>query len=314
MAMTTTNSLGMRMVVIPPGRFTMGTSDAQIDALSEQVMRADPTIAKEKFSELRREQPQHVVTLTKPILLAAHEVTVGQFREFVEATKHRPASEVVGTRGWKGPNENQAFDATFNWRNPGYPVSDRHPVGSVSWEDAVAFCNWLSDREKLPRHYQAHLTLGWVSVGGPGYRLPTEAEWEFAVRAGTTTLWPWGDVAYSGSGPSIELKQYATVARDELAGQMVPVGTMPANPFGLYDVLGNVAEWCQDWYATDYSADAAGAVDPEAHSVTGQHVYRGLASSGLYMRPGYRNSATTPDHRIGFRVARDAAPVSATGR
>jgi formylglycine-generating enzyme required for sulfatase activity len=309
--MSARNSLGMKLLLMPPGKFRMGTTDEQLAVLRAQVLAVDPTVSDEKFAEFRREQPPHEVTLTKPFYLAEHEVTLGQFRTFIAATGHRPDSETSGAKGWKGVKESLVFETAFNWRNPGYDVTDQHPVGSVTWNDAVLFCNWLSRQEGLPVCYENHITLGWIRSGIGGYRLPTEAEWEFACRAGTTSLWPWGDSGYTVKGSSEEIKKFATIYRDERTGQMAPVGTMPPNAFGLHDMIGNVGEWCQDWYAVDYSHEAAAATDPQGPNTASNRTYRGLASSGYYMRPAFRGGVSMPEHRIGFRIARDLAATAA---
>jgi formylglycine-generating enzyme required for sulfatase activity len=120
----------------------------------------------------RDEYPQHLVEITKPFLMSSTEVTVAQFRSFVEQTGYRTFAEVDGTGGWGyDPAQGRCLgrDARFSCRNPGYLQSDSHPVVDVTWEDCQAYCRWLSDKQQRI------------------VRLPTEAEWEYANRAGTKT-------------------------------------------------------------------------------------------------------------------------------
>ena len=163
-----TNSIGMTLVRIEPGSFLMGSTKEQID----QLMRLFPESKREWFDD---EQPQHRVDITRPFLLGIHQVTVGQFRRFVEESRHQTEAEKTGkgSFGWDEKRRAWEIDPAKNWRNPGFSQTDDHPVVCVSHNDAVAFCQWLSTTEKKE---------------GRTYRLPTEAEWEYACRAGTNAL------------------------------------------------------------------------------------------------------------------------------
>ena len=171
--------------------------------------------------------------ITRPFAIGTNEVTVAQFRQFVEATKYKTTVEQEGGFGYK----NGAFVAgkEFNWDNVGYKQADRSPVWNVSWDDANEFCKWLSEKE------------------GKKYRLPTEAEWEWACRAGTATRTYWGPAGWGlhAWGPE----------KQTTGGHPQPVGGKTANAFGLHDMCGNVWEWCEDWYGEFYYAKAP-AVDP----------------------------------------------------
>ncbi len=189
-----TNSLGMTLVRIEPGSFLMGSSQDQIDHLIRQC----PDSKREWFDN---EQPQHTVKITRPFYLGAHPVTQGQYQA------------VMGN-------------------NPShFKGSDDLPVESVSWLDVVAFCNKLSKREKRTPFYQINGTEVTV-LGGDGYRLPTEAEWEYACRAGSATLYPFGDNASA-------LGEFAWYGKNS-EKKTHPVGQKSANAWGLHDVLGNV--------------------------------------------------------------------------
>ena len=146
------------------------------------------------------------------------------------------------------------FHANYSWRNVGFAQTDLHPVVCVSWNDAVAFCDWLSRKE------------------GKTYRLPTEAEWEYACRAGTTTRYWCGDdpegLARAANVPDASAKSlfpaWKTIGASDGCVFTAPVGSYRPNPFGLYDMHGNAWQWCSDWAYSRYyeispPADSAGA-------------------------------------------------------
>ncbi|MGP1683159.1 MAG: formylglycine-generating enzyme family protein, partial [Giesbergeria sp.] len=175
------NSLGMRLVRIPAGEFLMG-SDEPIEVLAQ----AFPRYERRRLAELRDEAPVHRVRIARAFYLGQHEVTVGQFRQFVQASGYVPESVADGTGGY-GYNatydpattrRGDAFegrDPRYSWQNPGFVQNDTHPVLNVTWNDAMALAAWLSQRE------------------GVRYRLPTEAEWEYACRAGSNTRYAGSD-------------------------------------------------------------------------------------------------------------------------
>jgi formylglycine-generating enzyme required for sulfatase activity len=178
-----------------------------------------------------------------------HEVTVGQFRAFVEATQFNSAAETDGIASRGADLQTRAVETredTFTWRDPGFVQSDDHPVSVLSRNDAEAFLHWLSRTD------------------GRAYRLPTEAEWEFACRAGTTTLYYCGNdpaglekVANSADASFIAAlgnSQWAALASpwDDGHPFTAPVGSLRANAFGLHDMHGNVQEWSADWYDEAY--------------------------------------------------------------
>jgi formylglycine-generating enzyme required for sulfatase activity len=204
----------LKMVDVPAGEFVMG------GVIGDEAVRAE-------------ELPSRTVVFSRPFRISACEITVGQFREFVEATGCKTEAERSGEGGWIVSRSSSfgKLDPSFIWSNPGYPVSDNLPVTMVSYDDAVAFCEWLSARDQKT------------------YRLPTEAEWEYCCRAGTTEV---------HSFPIAKINEY--VWSLDTAGKNVfprPVGTRQANAWGIYDMVGNVREWCLDWYSeTAYQVDA----------------------------------------------------------
>ena len=245
-----TNSIGMKLVLIPAGEFQMGAGKSAEDEAKTFDAEA------EDFSD---EHPQHKVRITKQYYLGIHEVTQGQW------------GAVMGSKPWSGQINVK--------EGPDYPAS------YVSWEDAQEFCQRLSERE------------------GMTYRLPTEAEWEYACQAGTRTRFSFGDE------PSL-LGEYAwyhdnTYDKDEKYAHRV--GQKKPNPWGLYNIHGNVWEWCSDWYTEDYYGQSPMDDPPGPPPSDLNRVVRG----GGWLSPadGCRSasrSMSMPSHRNylqGFRVA-----------
>jgi formylglycine-generating enzyme required for sulfatase activity/serine/threonine protein kinase/Leucine-rich repeat (LRR) protein len=234
-----TNSIGMALVLIPPGEFQMGLAPSQVEP-SRALMKL-PTISEaQKKDALDAEQPPHKVRITRAFYMGRYEVTRGEFAAFVRATHYKTEPERnVEAGGSKGEANSRSKGNLHS--DPAQ--DDSHPVQAVTWNDAVAFCAWLTREE------------------GRTYRLPTEAEWEYSCRGGTETLF------YFGNDPA-DLTRFENVAgvsvtaggRDNQPGgnsldgrpTSSPVGRFRPNPFGLFDMLGNVREWCQDWFGDDY--------------------------------------------------------------
>lgn len=286
------NSLGMKLLLLPAAAFWMGT-DETAASLAEAFAPLPSGF------DNADEQPRHLVQIEQPFYLGDSEVTVGQFRQFVEEADYRTEAERDGRGGWGYDPESKTAgaDPRFNWRDSGIPQNDDSPVVNVSWNDAQAFCAWLSQRE------------------GMRYRLPTEAEWEYACRAGSETRFSSGDSAD-------DLHRVANVldltTLEQLPGLgakpagldgwafAAPVGSLPANAFGLRDMHGNVAEWCGDWYNRRYDADAP-RTSPTGPEEGTYRVLRG----GSWIHPPIRCRSAyrgfeSPDFRsgyVGFRVA-----------
>ena len=255
-----TNCIGMKLVRIEQGELAMGTTDAQFNKLAELFPDTDRSI----FNE---EQPRHSVRITRPFYLGKHEVTQGEYQA------------VMG----ENPSE--------------FKGSDHLPVESVSWLDAVMFCNMLSDRDGRKLYYRIDGDE-LVIAGGNGYRLPTEAEWEYACRAGHTTLYPFGDDVST-------LDEHAWYERNS-EGKTHAVGQKRPNAWGLCDMLGNVCEWCSDWEDEKYYATSP-ASDPSGPAKAFSRVFRGgcWKSISRPCRPAFR-SGLEPVRRsniLGFRVA-----------
>src|ERR1019366_2932843 len=219
------------LVFIPPGRFLMGTTKAE---------RRREKVPEKDWGD--SESPRHEVSFAQGFFLGRYPVTVGEFRRFVAENGcviPKGAYTYVAGKGWE---QSDAAD----WSDPGFPQDDHHPVTCVSHEDATAYTDWLARRPGQP------------------YRLPTEAEWEYACRAGTKTARFWGDNREGAAEyANVADRSLATVTKEESDPERFfshddgypftsPVGTFRPNTFGLFDMLGNVWEWCQDAWSPNY--------------------------------------------------------------
>lgn len=274
-----TNGIGMKFRLIPPGEFQMGSPETE--------------------GNREEDEKQHFVRITRPFYLAKFEVTRGEFRRFVTAAKYKTEAERNKAGGGGYTHDQKAPFAQspeFNWLKTGFDQEDDHPVVNVSWNDAKAFCDWLSNQD------------------GKTYRLPTEAEWEYACRAGTTTRWHSGDtekdLSLVGNIADQSLKaSYPDVgwarAWDDHAPFTAPAGRFRANAFGLHDMHGNVYEWCQDRYDAKYY-EASPEQDPPGPAEGNNRVLRGGTwfFDPFFARSANRNSIPQDDcgFNIGFRV------------
>jgi len=253
---TITGKDGATMVPIPAGEFLMGTDPSEIPALVQQY-------GAKSSRYFKRETPRHTVYLDA-FYISKYEVTVGQYKEFVKATGHRVP----------------------DWSKVGkYSPTDKHPMIYVSWDDAVAYCEWA------------------------GGRLPTEAEWEKAARRGLVEKqYSWGssishnDANYSGTGGK-DVWEYCA-----------PVGSFPPNGCGLYDIAGNVFEWCADWYDENYYADSPSR-SPKGPSSGKFRVLRGGSwyriQNSLRVSFRGRDHPASADDDVGFRcVSQDSSDVT----
>jgi formylglycine-generating enzyme len=285
-------SIGIKIVPIPAGEFWMGSSPEQV----EQTLKLFSYVKKEHLAD---EQPRHRVRITKIQGLSAHEITVGQFRKFVEETGYKTEAEGDGKASYGFDGDKNAFvaDPKYTWRTLGFEQSDDHPVVLVSWNDATEFCRWLSQKD------------------GRTYRLPTEAEWEYCCRSGSETLYVNGDdperLAKVGNVADARFKtripKYLSIAADDGFVFTAPVGRFEPNKWGLYDMHGNAAEWCLDFYDAGYYKDSVGE-NPRGPSAATTRVIRGGGWNrpGRFCRSAYR-SWLAPENRnftLGFRVAR----------
>ena len=278
-----------RMVLIPAGEFLMGSEKTDRQANSNEF-------------------PQHKVRVEEPFYMGAFEVTRDQFFGFISATGYLTEAERDGVGGWGYDRKTRRFARSgnrYSWTYTGFVQNDKHPVVNVSWNDATAFCRWVSD-----------------SDGKHKFRLPTEAEWEYACRANTTTEYFFGNdqtslqtnenigdrslvrsLARGGGGLSL-IQQAAPW--DDGISFTTEVGRFGFNGFGLYDMHGNVSEWVGDWYRP-YEPDQI-----QNSSVTNAGNERVFRGGNWGYGPKNSRSATrhhfSPSDRwcnLGFRIVCD---------
>lgn len=291
------NSIGMQLVLIPPGEYLMGSGETL------EQLRRDFKFGNKTW--LASELPQHRVRIARPYYLGAYEVTKGQFRTFADATHYKSEAEKdgLGGAGFDPQKELQPDGKAlhqsprFNWRNWGVEDGENFPVVNMTWNDATAFCDWLSLRD------------------GKKYRLPTEAEWEYACRAGTTGRFYNGNdteaLTRIGNVADLSLAQklhYKTLQSSDGWAFTSPVGQFKPNNFGLYDMIGNAFEWCRDFYEPNWY-DQSPIVNPAGPSEPAEsplHAFRGggWEADAVYCRCAARYLAkpTLRDGSAGFRV------------
>ena len=285
----------MKLILIPQGEFEMGSSLSKPELLRKFAKWG----AKEENFD--GEHPMHRVQHSRPFYLGQYEVTVGQFRKFANDSGYQTEAESDGQGGlgWDESKSEFKQDPKYSWKNTGFPQTDDHPVVNVSWNDAKKFCEWLSRKD------------------GQQYSLPTEAQWEYACKGGTKTLWSNGNdperlaaIGNVGDGTlKAKFPNFNTIDAKDGYVFTAPVGKFAANPFGLHDMHGNVFEWCEDVYDEALYAQRSGVtVDPKQSSGS---QYRVLRGGSWYDAPHLTRSANryrnSPDFRIiniGFRISR----------
>lgn len=285
---------GHVLVHVPAGAFLRGSDDGEPD-----------------------ERPAAEVHLDG-YWLAKYPVTVGQFRAFVEATGYVTDAE-RGAGSWQYWEGGWEPRLDGSWRNTYFEQGDDHPVASVSWNDAVAYCAWLSGEL------------------GPTFRLPTEAQWEKGARGTDGRRYPWGDEPPTGRHANLNdsrfLAAYGESDRAELADDAIddgfaetaPVDQYPlgASPYGIFDMAGNLGEWCHDVYDENYYRDGPRVnptgppAEPGLDDAEIDRVNRGGAwtDSAVPYRPGAGHSIlsaartgdeqNSSDDHMGFRVCVD---------
>ncbi|MCZ6851745.1 MAG: formylglycine-generating enzyme family protein [Planctomycetota bacterium] len=244
----------MKLVYITPGEFMMGSPPTEKDRYENEKL--------------------HRVKLTKGYWMAATETTRGQFAAFVLATEYETDTEKLG------------YSYSLVWYLHPWRWGPEHPALSISWNDARAFCTWLSEKEQRT------------------YRLPTEAEWEYACRAGTTTPYATGETISSNDQANFDGESQGELALRE----PMPVASFPPNAWGLYDMHGNVFEWCADWWG-EYPCGPV--TDPTGPKTGTDRVLRGSAWASVaeHCRSAERH-AGEPNMimlALDFRVALDTA-------
>jgi formylglycine-generating enzyme required for sulfatase activity len=279
------------MVVVPAGSFMMGASP------EEEKRHGASTLSS-------KNGPVHKVTFAKPFAIGKYPITVAEFRKFVDETGYQMPDSCFNQRKVEG---HMIYEEArgYTWRSPGFPQTDRHPVVCVSWEDAMAYAAWMSKKT------------------GHKYSLPNEAQYEYAARGGTTTSYFWGDerdekaCLYANEpdldqsaamGPDAPKEpRYRFPCHDGYA-YTSPVGSYRPNPFGLYDMQGNVWEHTADCYNPSYAgAPTDGSTwttgDCDAHMSHGGSYGNAAFTSYVAMRAP--RDADYHGHSWGFRLVRN---------
>ncbi len=274
------------MVSIPLGSFVMGAASGEEE--------------REKVPQEFRGQasPQRSVAISRPFSLGRYEVTRSQYATFAAATRHASGSSCVSFSN----DDKWVARPGLNWLNPGFPQTDNDPVVCVSWNDATAYVEWLS------------------KTTGKSYRLPSEAEWEYATRAGTKTARYWGDgrneacrFANAADRTTAQKRNlqinpdYNFQCADNFA-YTAPVGTFQPNGFGLYDMLGNAWEWVEDCWKIPNYLGASSTQEAKSGSDCSHRIARGASWDNFpnLVRAATRGggAAGLRGSSYGFRVAR----------
>lgn len=282
------------MVVVPAGQFVMGAELAESRALGLPDYWAV------------REQPRHRVVVDTAFAIARYEITREQFAAFSRDANYEPASGC-----WHFIGSEWLFDEQRNWRDAKIGQADDHPVTCINWHDAAAYADWLSEKT------------------GEAYRLVSEAEWEYAARAGTETAYWFGDdpavicrfVNLGDLDTRDRFRWDKTEIKydvmDDWKGQpcrdghatTAPVTSTSPNPFGIHGLLGNANEWVADCYHENYADGPATQRARVTSGDCGLRVMRGQGWTGMAAgtRPAFRLKMNATDRRFtfGFRVARD---------
>ena len=277
------------MVVLPAGTFMMGSTD-------EETM-----LAQVRADAAEREKPKHAVTLAKPFAIGRYEVTIAEYRAFVEAT-NRPDPDKCIT--WTESTGVWGEVEGASWHNATFYQGEDHPVGCLDLQDVRDYSAWLSD------------------ITGATYRVPSEAEWEYAARGGTDMINTWGntmdemcrfanasDLTRADVHPGVRNTPTRFFNCRDGYVYTAPVGSFQPNAFGLYDMVGNIWEWVEDCFIIGYDGaptDGSVRYDPnncERLIVRGGGWY----ARNWFMRPAGR-SREAPEYRsttLGLRVVRE---------
>lgn len=273
------------MVVIPAGSFLMGSPAGEVGRQND-------------------EGPVHSVSL-KSFALGKTEITLGEFRTFTQKSGYRTTAEQDSGKGcfaWDASDGKWDWRAGRHWQDPGFNQNERQPVVCVSWDDAQAYVKWLNQQQRAT------------------YRLPSEAEWEYAARAGSSAARPWGDdpdqacryanVADRTNGPNGHKWNNKHECNDGYWFS-APVASFTPNSFGVHDMIGNVWEWTQDCWNESYT----GAPGNGSAWTTGDCSRRVARGGSWDVRPQVarsavrsRNSTSLRNFSYGFRLARTLSP------
>lgn len=272
------------MVLIPQGKYLMGS----------------PNVEERWEAYDGREDPQHEVKIGQPFALGKYPVTVSEFSVFVADAKYDMGKSA---RIWDGKEWKDTPGK--GWHDPGFTQNGDHPVCCVSWEDAQMYIKWLNKM----------LGLG---EGQETYRLPSEAEWEFACRAGTTTPFSVGATISTEQANFDGSRTYGGGRKGEFRRKTTPVGSFPANALGLHDMHGNACEWCQDVWHVNYEGAPTDGSAWTSGGDSSQRVLRGgswsYAPRGVRSANRSKYNLSARKGKYGFRLARTVLPSATKSR
>jgi formylglycine-generating enzyme required for sulfatase activity len=259
-----------RMKALPAGSFVQGAAEGAAAAPFEA--------------------PRHQVAIARPFAIGVYEITVGEFTDFAQATGFQAPGCDAYDGNWKAHPE-------LNWSNTGYPQTPQQPVTCVSWRDARAYAAWLSQKT------------------GQSYRLLTESEWEFAARAGAGAALPWASDAAACASANVadqaaggRYPGWITFPCNDGYVYTAPVGSFHPNTFGLYDMLGNAAEWVEDCWHPDYQGAPADGTAWQSGDCTERTVRGGswfTAPAAVSLSARNRFADDYHSNSVGFRLARE---------
>lgn len=259
-----TNSLSQHFVRIKKGEFKMGTP--------ENEFRRDP------------DENIHKVLISKDFFIMTKEVTKGEWKKFIEDTNYKTESENNGgALVWIGYKWDKSWK--YSWKNPGFEQNDNEPVTCVTYNDALNYCKWLSKKEGL------------------NYSLPTEAQWEYSCRAGSESAFAFGDCLLDTQANFAANSKRGNCPEGKYRNKTIDTGKLSANKWGLFDVHGNVLEWCEDFYGI---YDESKIVDPKGPENGETKVVRGCGweTDINNCRAGNRFSENmnSAKNNLGFRL------------
>jgi formylglycine-generating enzyme required for sulfatase activity len=237
------------------------------------------------------EKPVHPVEMAYRFAVGRYEVTRGEFAAFVEESGYK-----AGGGCWYFSGQMWVVGGSRSWRDPGFRQSDRDPVACVSWHNAKAYLRWLGAK------------------AGAQYRLPSEAEWEYVARAGSTGRFPFGGAgeglcAYgNGADRDTSFEWRDRSCADGFGARTAPVGSFEPNQFGLHDTIGNLWEWVEDCWHEGYKGAPGDGGAWTASGACGQRIVRGGSwyNEPRLMRPAFRNRIAVANRytNLGFRPVR----------